>query len=506
MLRRVANGLVSLFSAQILTAIGNLVLVPMYLAHWSTSVYGEWMALSSLTIFLSLLNGGWNIAVINRLTQLYAADDQREYARVQNSAFAFYVSVSVIGVGLLGLFASLTPFSQWLGIRSIPSQGAGWVIWLLGVQTLWAIPAGLVLNTYRIRGNIAATQWMTNVQNLVIVTATAIALALGRGPVTVALIQLLVGVTVSLGVLLDVCQRMPALRPGLARANWLSIRQLVAPSWHFLLMALSGLLTRQGPVILISSQLGGVAVAVFVTTRTLINLMRQTVGTVNSAVWPEATRLEAQNEFGKLRSLHRLLVFGATAIAIMIAAMLFWEGDSIIMVWTRGAIEADLPLIRLLLLQLVLATPWLASALMTAATNQNEKLAYSCLASSVVGIGAISMLMKEYGILSVPVGLVVGEAIACYHFVIKESCGVVGEPYGTFALRLYLGLLITSAAALAAGAVTHQAIQEPNLLRWLVVGMATCIISGAMGGIVWLDREDRREASRVLSRSRLLLR
>jgi len=506
MLKRVANGLASLSLAQILTAIGNLVLVPMYLAHWSTSVYGEWIALSSLTAFLSLFSGGLNIAVINRLSQLYVADDQQEYARVQNSAYAFYLGIFVVGVGILTLFVVLVPLSKWLGIRSIPFKDAEHIVWFIGVKTLWAIPAGLVLNTYRIAGNLAASQWIMNIQNVLILVGTVITLVLGGGPVNIALIWLLIGVVVTFIELVDVRRRMSALQPGFTKANWLSIRQVLVPSWHFLLMALSGLLTQQGPVILISSRLGGETVAVFVTIRTLINLVRQTVGTVNYAVWPEVTRLEARNEFRKLQLLHRLLVFGATTIAVMIAAMLFWEGDSIVTVWTQGAISANLSLIRLLLLQLVLATPWLASALMTAATNQNKKLAYSYLASSVIGVGAISVLIKQYGILSVPIGLMLGEAAACYHFVIKESCGVIQESYGNFVLRLYLALLFTSAAALGAGAVAHYVIQEPYILRWLIVGTATCIASGAMMWIVWLDRESRRVFLRWLSQSKVLLR
>src|SRR2546425_8849210 len=44
------------------------------------------------------------------------------------------------------------------------------------------------------------------------------------------------------------------------------------------------------------------------------------------------------------------------------------------------------------------------------------------------------------------VGLMLGEAIGCYHFVIKATCRIIGESYGAFALRFWSGFAAVSAA------------------------------------------------------------
>jgi hypothetical protein len=55
-----------------------------------------------------------------------------------------------------------------------------------------------------------------------------------------------------------------------------------------------------------SCGLGAVAVAIFVTTRTLANSARQIANVVGLALWPQVTALGARNERATLRALHRL--------------------------------------------------------------------------------------------------------------------------------------------------------------------------------------------------------
>lgn len=48
-----------------------------------------------------------------------------------------------------------------------------------------------------------------------------------------------------------------------------------------------------------------------------------------------------------------------------------------------------------------------------------------------------------------PVGLALGEALRCYHFVIKATCRLIGEPYAAFAARFWLGFVVVAAVVLA---------------------------------------------------------
>src|SRR5207244_2331497 len=79
----------------------------------------------------------------------------------------------------------------------------------------------------------------------------------------------------------------------------------------------------------------------------------------------------------------------------------------------------------------------------------------------------------------------IGEAAACYHFVVKDTCQMIGEPYGPFALRLWSGLIAVATVALVAGWAAHQLIPGPHLVRWLSVGTITTAVSIAVAWAIW---------------------
>ena len=97
----------------------------------------------------------------------------------------------------------------------------------------------------------------------------------------------------------------------------------------------------QGSVLLVSAELGGAAVALFVTSRTLTSLVRQVVFTANNALWPHLTALEAIGDYRRLQSLHHLLVAGSSALATAVGAGLWFVGDEVIAGWTGGRLAPD---------------------------------------------------------------------------------------------------------------------------------------------------------------------
>ena len=85
---------------------------------------------------------------------------------------------------------------------------------------------------------------------------------------------------------------------------------------------------------------GGTAVALLVTTRTLANVVRQTVAPVQIALWPELTRLDAVGAEPALRLGHRLLAIGSVALSAAFASALWFEGASVMAVWTQWETHA----------------------------------------------------------------------------------------------------------------------------------------------------------------------
>jgi O-antigen/teichoic acid export membrane protein len=495
---RVMRSLAAVVSSKILATLAGLILVPLHLAYWSSGLYGEWLALSAVVGYLATLDLGMNLGAVNRLTQAYARGDRDDYRRVQRTALTFYLGVAVAGTLLLAVLARLAPVGEWLGLVELGAEDAAWTLWILGCFVVWSMVAGFVSAAYRSTGDFATSQWIENGQRLVVLAGTVTALMLGGGPVALAWLQLGVLVTVTLLVVWRLRRRHPDLVPSIGGWDGAMLRTLLAPSFFFVLVIAANAIALQGSVILVSTTLGGVAVAVFVTSRTLANVVRQLVNTLVISVWPEITRLDARGEVGALRAAHSLMVAVTSAGCVAFAAALWWEGADLIAVWTRGALTADATTLRLLLALLVVQSPWVVGFLFVGASNRHARASAAALVSSLVGVGLAVALVRPWGTAGIAAALIVGDLVACCHFVVRDACRLVDEPYAPFAWRLWVNLTVVSAVALLAGWAVHAGVGGPLVLRWLAVGAATAAVTSAMTWAMWLTADDRETLAQRL--------
>jgi O-antigen/teichoic acid export membrane protein len=491
LLKRLIKSMSAIFAGQFLNVVGNLLLVPLFLSRWSSDVYGEWMALSAVVAYFAVTELGMNSAAANALTAAYARGDLRRYQYLQGSATAFYVGMALTFSLLFGFLTALLPIPAWIGIRHITPTVAAWVAWLLAARILWQVPALQLGIIYRSTGNLAATQWFLNLQNFGLLVITATVLLLRGRALSLALWGTTPMIVVTAGAWFSLRRSHPELLPKLSEAQITGLLELLGPSLLFGLIMLSMTLLLQGPVLLVSHQLGGTAVALLVTTRTLANVVRQAAEPVQIALWPELTRLDALGAEPALRLGHRLLVIGSVALSAAFAGALWFEGASVMAVWTSGKLAPDLWLLRIFLLAIVLQTVWLPSALFMKASNRHRQLAHSYFISAVLTLGAIAILLRPCGLLAVPFGMLIGEALACYHFVINGACRILKEEYASFAAWLWPGVAAISCAAWGAGYLGHSVASGPALLRWLEVGSLTTLGAALAALGLALRKDDR---------------
>ena len=496
MLKRLLKSISAIFAGQFLNIVGNLLLVPLFLSRWSSGMYGEWIALSAVVAYLGVTDLGMNAASVNAMTVAYAREDLGRYHYLQGSAMAFYLGTAFSLSLLFALLMAILPIPAWIGVRHIPPIVAAGVAWVLAARILWQLPATQLWSIYRTTGNLAATQWLWNLQAGGLLAITATVLVLQGGVLRLALWGGAPMIVVTVGAWFSLRRSHPELLPKLSEVRIAGLRELLSPSLLFGLIMLSWALTLQGPVLLASKALGGTAVALLVTTRTLTNVVKQMVAPVQTALWPELTRLDAVGAEAVLRRGHRLLVIGSVTLSAAFAGALWFEGASVMAVWTLGKLAADVWLLRVFLLAIVLQATWVPSSLFTMASNRHRRLAQSYLVSAILTLAATALLIRPCGLLAVPLGALIGEALACYHFVIKDACGVLKEEYARFALRLWPGVAAISCAAWGAGYLGHSVAVGPAPLRWLQVGALTTLAAALTAWGLALRKDDR---SRLLS-------
>lgn len=491
MLRRILPAANAIFLGHLIVRLGSLILVPLFLRYWSPISYGEYLALFAAVGYLASLDIGMQWASVNRLTQAYARNDLEEYRSVQHSSLLFYLVLSASVTLLVAGLVWLLPIPQWIGLRATKPATATLAIILLAAYVMWSMPMRLLTATYQTMGNMARSQWLANGQQLLIVLLSALALVLGKGMLAIASLQILTVGLVSALVLIDIRRRFAGLFPGIGKAKLSVLRELASPSLLFALLVVGNLIAYQGSILIVSAALGGLAVAVLSVTKAMIDVVRQSLYSINLALCPDFARMEARGEFEKLRTVHRITVAAVAAITLAVAASVWYEGGLIITVWTRGRIEPDVTLLRLFLIFMALQTPWAASSTVATATNRHKVQAIGYLFSAILGIALVRALLPSLGSRAVPIGLTLGEAVGCYHFVVKATCRIIGESYSAFALRFWSGFGAVAAVVFAGGWVVHDMMPGPMFVRWVTMGLFTLLLAAACGWIVWLTPEDR---------------
>ena len=290
----------------------------------------------------------------------------------------------------------------------------------------------------------------------------------------------------------------------LSQARWEIARSLLRPSLLFAIIMAATALATQGSILVVSTALGMVAVATFQTTRTMCNAAMQIVRTVNNAAWPDVTILYTQGQTERLRAMHRLLISVSTCLCIAVAAALWFVGPQVILLWMHGKITPDRTFVRWLLVYLVLQSPWLASSTFMIAINKHRDVARATLISSILGLGAAAFLVRHVGLSGLPIGLIFGEGVACYYFVVNSSCKILEERTALFLGRVWLGLGTVGAMALGAGWAAQQAARGPDSAQCLEVGAATSLTALAVTWMLWLTPVERRFLARKAGLARHL--
>src|SRR5579864_2119933 len=491
MLKRALHAFIAFFFGHGITIVGSLLLIPLYLHVWTPALYGEWLALYSVVAYLSKLDLGVQTYTVNRATQAYARGDIEEYRRVQDTSFTFYLCLALLGTILVTGFAWWVPIRSWFHLSLTDHHAVFLIVILLGGQFLWMMPASIVWCVYTTVGDLARTQWAVNTARICSLAFTAGALLLWPKLVVVAAAQVGGFGLVLIFVMWDVRKRYPHLAPGFTHARVELIRPILSQSVFFAVIDIALGATLQGSNLLVAGIVGTAALALFVTTRTLANSIRQMVNLFVTSASTNLTRLEALEDKQRLRLAFRLVLFVTVAGCVAVSASLWFEGAAVFAFWTRGKLAADIWLLRVFLLWLVLQSPWMAASAIPSYTNKHKGLALSYLVSSIGGLLLGVLLVPRVGLKGLPIAFIVAEALACYHFVVRDACRIIGEPYRKFAGKLWAGMMVVSGCAFAATWAVHLAPGLGTLPRWICSGFASLATVMLAALVVWFEHEER---------------
>ena len=491
MFKRTLKALFALFFGQVLTRFGSFILVPLFVKYWTPTVYGEWLTLSATVAYIASLDFGVNQAAINKLTQTYATGNISEYKSIQNSALKFFMAVAVIGFIMIAAVLGFIPINNLLGITKTSPTEATYTLLILGAYILTSLPARMVFSIYQTTGNLAKTQWIQNVQSILSLVFTILILIYGYGMLYVAVMQFVMQITAIIYVLVDTKLKHSELYPGIKYADKNIMKDLFKPGLLFTLIIIANILWMQGSLILISTTLGGLMVATFSVTRTLSLLPRQIVSIFQSALFPDIAIVHSKKEYSKLRSIHRLLIILPSGLAIIFFSVFWFSGTDIISLWTLGEINTDTILLQLLLILVLLQTPYLSSATVTLATNQHKVFTILFFISQLTGLLLSIVFINIYGIIIIPISFIISEAVFCYYLVIKDTCQKIKEKPLHQIIDSTKNMVILTILSLSICWLIFISINISLIINIIAGIVVTTILVGSYIWIFWFTIEEK---------------
>lgn len=409
---RVTRALASSVLGQLIVVSQTYLLVPLYLVAWGSETYGRWLALTALTSYLSLVDLGGQVYIGNRLAEAFAQQRYTDFIELLRRGFSIFAMLGLV-VWALMVAGLLMPITGWTRAEKL-------VVFFTATNTVVGVPGGVLVSCYAAIGRVTRGSMIGNITRLGSLAMFMAALSLRLGIEGYAAVCWLSGVIGTTIIVVDLRRQAQELfRPRFSAAAMRDAWPLLRASLPYWVFALSGALSLQGVVSILSVATDGATVASYSTHRAAASLILYAGSLLRSALWTELTFLAARSDFDRIRQVVSLAVRSSTWVAAVAGAGICMAAPFGYALWTRSQLTLDVPLLVILAVQAVLASGWSTVAWPLMAANQPRSLTRWSLLNGVLTVGG------GYVCLRLGTGL---RGLAAWSLAVDLICGLIPFP------------------------------------------------------------------------------
>lgn len=400
----------------LLTVATQVLLVPLFLSHWSVEEYGCWLIIQTIMSIGSLMSNGFQTYTGYEFLKIGDRKPQ-ESRKLFYSALPCALGVAtfelLVQLGLIyfGLMRSLFDGSSDSLDPALLHQ-ADICVALYSVCYLIASSAGgLAGRAVAPYGYFPRMTWWAVFLALAQALASAVAVALGGNLVQTVIWINITTIVANIPIHWDMWRifREQDLRP--VRPQWslglLAVGRSLAISFGNIL----DISRQQGVRIFLGALLGVTRMTEFSTTRTMSNLSMQGVGTVTNPIMPELMRFLRERDAQRTEAAIGFVWLFAVVLLAPVLVAFQWVMPTVYAEWTRGKITYDPALFALFsatLLLFALARPPLA---VLQGNNLLKVQLGISISVSVIALGGILLLSTPFGTRGAAASLLVAELI-----------------------------------------------------------------------------------------------
>lgn len=350
--RRLSAGFGASAYSRVVSIVGQLALVPIFVHCWGTATYGAWLTLTSLASYLSQTSLGLIPAARSEMSMAFGRGDRAAVLETFQTGLIFVAVTSTIGgLAFVGVLTA-TPVLARFNILPIHHDAALLIVQVLTLQIVLSLQSGVLYGGLSALGHYGAALALDSTRQLFdFLGVVLLALLFRARPETVVLTY---AVTSSffLGVAVFLLHRIaPWLKVGTGHASARALRRLWQPMVGGLALSFgyNGLVI-QAPRLILAATAGPLSVAVYSVATMLLRLVRMLQEMVVFPIGIEVGRAFGVGDFPLANRLF-LVTSSLSFWMILIAAPIFVvAGPWLITLWTAGGVTPGRPLIAVLVL------------------------------------------------------------------------------------------------------------------------------------------------------------
>jgi O-antigen/teichoic acid export membrane protein len=421
--RRVMLGTASNLVGQIAVFLISFLLTPFLLRRLGPSLYGLWVLTGSIVAYGSVLDFGIWGTIIRYVAQYHAQGDDTQIRRLLRTVFLYYLGICLL-IAAAGIV--LAPFVPRL-FQLPPEQHqlARRLIMLMSLSIGLTLPGTVPLSVLRGLQRYDLVNLIDITMGVLTAVAIVAVLLLGGGVIGLALVNL-GGILITFGLGQIALLRVA---PGLVLTRRIPdtaayplydapmFRLTFGYSWPLFVQAIASRLQSRTDEITIGlflpvNQVGAYSVARRLSETTQI-LTRQFMKTL----LPLASQLDAEQDYGRLRSVFLLGTRLTLALVSMLSGLLIALAGPILAVWVGAEYAVYASVVTVLALAYVFITLRASAVVILQAVARHRILAASSLAAGMANLALSLLLIRPLGLVGVALGTLIPAML--------ESCCVV---------------------------------------------------------------------------------
>ncbi|MDB6083582.1 MAG: putative Polysaccharide biosynthesis protein [Gammaproteobacteria bacterium] len=398
-----------------LTAGSQLVLVPIFLGHWSVEEYGCWLVIQTIVSLSSIMSAGHQNFV--GFEFLKVGDKRPDEFRVLfYSAVPWVLLIAalellvLVGLIYLGLMRSTFDPHRSLS-EGLLHQAFGSLL-LYSVAALITSVGGLAGRAVAPYGYFPRMTWWQTYLGVVGAITSGVAVAAGADLLQTSICTVLVGIAFNIPIHLDLWRmfRRHGIHP--VRPDRSTGFRNFSRSVAIALTTVLDIFRQQGVRVLLSSTIGISGMTAFATTRTMSNLSLQGIGTITAPVMPEIMRFLRERDAERTNAIIGFVWALAVVTLAPVLIVFQWIMPVVYHYWTRGKIGFNPMLFGLFSISLLifaLARPLIA---ILQGNNLLKVQLYISIGNSVIAVAGILLFSGIFGVSGAATALLIAELAA----------------------------------------------------------------------------------------------